>query len=67
MGRNFINNRLVVEGMLCRLGTWDRMFTTVVVLADSTGNLDWVVWVDSTIVRVHQHGAGASEDSVTGL
>ncbi len=53
--------------MLCRLGTWDRMFTTVVVLADSTGNLDWVVWVDSTIVRVHQHGAGASEDSVTGL
>ncbi len=26
-------------------------------LADATGNLDWVASIDSSIVRVHQHGA----------
>ncbi|MFE3001808.1 transposase [Nocardia sp. NPDC059246] len=94
VGRNFANNRLVVEGMLCRLrtslpwrdlpahfgpwqtvwkrhrryaadGTWDRVPTALVALADTTGDLDWVVWIDSTIVRVHQHAAGAVADSVT--
>ncbi|MGF0316475.1 IS5 family transposase [Nocardia fluminea] len=86
VGRNFSNNRLVVEGMLFRLrtgmpwrdlpevfgpwqtvwkrhrryaadGTWDRVLVALTALADATGNLDWVVSVDSTIVRVHQHGA----------
>lgn len=28
-------------------------------LADTTGDLDWVVAIDSTIVRAHQHAAGA--------
>ena len=27
--------------------------------ADAAGELDWLVAVDSTIVRVHQHGATA--------
>lgn len=95
-GRNFANNRLVVERMLYRLrnslpwrdlpdhfgtwqtmwkrhrryaadGTWDRVLTAVIALADTTGDLDWVVSVDSTIVRAHQHSAGARADSVTGL
>ncbi|WP_330230395.1 IS5 family transposase [Nocardia sp. NBC_00508] len=86
VGRNFANNRRVVEGMLYRLrtgipwrdlpevfgpwqtawkrhrryagdGTWDRVLTAMLALADATGNLDWVTSIDSTIVRVHQHGA----------
>ncbi|WP_407939523.1 IS5 family transposase [Nocardia terrae] len=95
VGRNFANNRLIVEGMLYRLrtslpwrdlpdhfgpwqtvwkrhrryaadGTWDRVLTALLALADTTGNLDWVVSVDSTIVRAHQHAAGAAADSVSG-
>ncbi|WP_433662552.1 IS5 family transposase [Nocardia sp. CA-128927] len=85
-GRNFANNRRVVEGMLYRLrtgipwrdlpeafgpwktiwkrhrryagdGTWDKVLTALLTLADATANLDWVISIDSTIVRVHQHGA----------
>lgn len=85
-GRNFQNNRLVVEGILYRLrtglpwrdlpthfgpwqtvwkrhrryagdGTWDRVMTALAAVADDGGNLDWAVSVDSTVVRVHQHGA----------
>jgi hypothetical protein len=29
-------------------------------MADAGGNLDWAVSVDSTVVRVHQHGANAA-------
>ncbi|MEU7607580.1 hypothetical protein [Streptomyces sp. NPDC041003] len=29
--------------------------------ADAEGDLDWVVAVDSTIVRAHQHAAGARQ------
>jgi hypothetical protein len=43
------------------------VLTALVALADTTGDLDWVVSVDSTIVRAHQHAAGAAADSVTGL
>ncbi|GAA5070091.1 hypothetical protein GCM10023318_61900 [Nocardia callitridis] len=91
VGRNFSNNRLVVEGMLFRLrtgvpwrdlpevfgpwqtvwkrhrryagdGTWDRVLVALTALADATGNLDWVVSVDSSIMRVHQHGANSARD-----
>ncbi|MGW4774837.1 hypothetical protein ACWEO2_43275 [Nocardia sp. NPDC004278] len=27
-------------------GTWDRVLTALVALADSTGDLDWVVSID---------------------
>jgi transposase len=40
-------------------GTWERVFTALLAQADADGDLDWVVAVDSTIVRVHQNGAGA--------
>ncbi|WP_423247742.1 IS5 family transposase [Streptomyces achmelvichensis] len=40
-------------------GTWERVFTALLAQADADGDLDWVVAVDSTIVRVHQHAAGA--------
>ncbi|WP_158711961.1 IS5 family transposase [Streptomyces virginiae] len=40
-------------------GTWSKVFTALLAQADAEGDLDWVVAVDSTIVRAHQHAAGA--------
>jgi transposase len=41
-------------------GTWDRILTALQAQADAAGELDWVVSVDSSISRVHQHGATAA-------
>ncbi len=38
-------------------GVWGRVLERVQAMADASGELDWVVSIDSTIVRVHQHGA----------
>ncbi|MFI0759986.1 IS5 family transposase [Streptomyces anulatus] len=40
-------------------GTWEKVFTALLAQADAEGDLDWVVAVDSTVVRAHQHAAGA--------
>lgn len=40
-------------------GTWERVFTALVARADADEDLSWAVSVDSTIVRAHQHAAGA--------
>ncbi|WP_460038297.1 IS5 family transposase [Streptomyces cavourensis] len=40
-------------------GTWERVFTALVAQADADEDLSWAVSVDSTIVRAHQHAAGA--------
>ncbi|MFE7444522.1 IS5 family transposase [Streptomyces chartreusis] len=40
-------------------GTWERMFTQLMAQADADEVLAWAVSVDSTIVRAHQHAAGA--------
>ena len=40
-------------------GTWDRVLTRLQAEADARGEIDWRVSVDSTSVRVHQHGATA--------
>lgn len=40
-------------------GTWDRILEHVVVKDDAVGNIEWVFSVDSSIVRAHQHAAGA--------
>lgn len=42
-----------------RDGTWQRLVTALQAEADEAGELDWLVGVDSTIVRTHQHAAGA--------
>ncbi|GGZ36476.1 DDE transposase [Streptomyces inusitatus] len=46
-------------------GTWDRVFAALLAQADAEGDagggLEWVVAVDSTIVRAHQHAAGARQ------
>jgi transposase len=43
-----------------RDGTWNRILTTLQAQADAAGELDWAVSVDSSISRVHQHGATAA-------
>lgn len=35
---------------------WARLLEKVQSLAHQSGDLDWVASIDSTIVRVHQHG-----------
>ena len=39
-------------------GTW-RMILAAVLAADADDDIDWTVSVDSTVVRTHQHAAGA--------
>jgi hypothetical protein len=43
-------------------GTWERLLQEVQAEADAAGEIDWDISVDSTIVRGHQHAAGARTD-----
>lgn len=40
-------------------GTWARIEQRLQADADAAGDLDWRAQVDATIVRAHQHAAGA--------
>ncbi|MGW8801151.1 IS5 family transposase [Streptomyces sp. NPDC055775] len=40
-------------------GTWERLLQQVQAEADAAGEIGWDISVDSTIVRAHQHAAGA--------
>jgi transposase len=40
-------------------GTWARIEQAVQRAADAAGELDWAVQADSSVVRAHQHAAGA--------
>ncbi|MCZ0982956.1 IS5 family transposase [Streptomyces diastatochromogenes] len=40
-------------------GTFDRMLRAAQARADAAGDIEWLVSVDSTVVRAHQHAAGA--------
>jgi len=40
-------------------GTWARLRARAQTDADASGELDWLVAVDSTVVRMHQHGVSA--------
>lgn len=42
-------------------GTWESVFNALLARADAEGDLDWIVAVDSTVVRAHQHAAGARQ------
>jgi transposase len=42
-------------------GTWERLLQQVQAAADATGEIDWDVSVDSTVMRAHQHAAGARQ------
>lgn len=40
-------------------GTWARVKQQVIARAEASGDVDWDAQVDSTVVRAHQHAAGA--------
>ena len=42
-----------------RDGTWERLLADVQMKSDAVGEVEWVVSVDSTVARAHQHAAGA--------
>ncbi|WP_433616712.1 IS5 family transposase [Dactylosporangium sp. CA-139114] len=42
-------------------GTWARIEQRLQADADAAGDLDWRAQVDATIVRAHQHAAGAAK------
>lgn len=44
-----------------RDGTWARLVSSLQAAADAGGRIRWDVSVDSTVVRAHQHAAGASK------
>jgi transposase len=48
----------------CLDGTWDRVPAALQAEADVRGKIDWKVSVDSTIARVHQHGATAARSQL---
>ncbi|MFF7082093.1 IS5 family transposase [Streptomyces lavendulae] len=40
-------------------GTFERMLQAAQAQADAAGDIEWLVSVDSTVVRAHQHASGA--------
>ena len=44
-------------------GTWEKLLAEVQKQSDAAGKLDWAVSIDSTIARVHQHGATLARDT----
>jgi transposase len=47
--------------------TWKRILTQLQVQADAEGLITWDVSVDSTVVRAHQHAAGARKKGLTSV
>ena len=51
----------------CRAGVWDRILCALQAEADARGAIDWDLhFVDATIVRAHQHAAGARRTGAVG-
>jgi transposase len=46
-------------------GTWARIEAALQADADAAGELDWNAHADSTVVRAHQHAAGARKGGST--
>jgi transposase len=43
-------------------GVWDRAFAALLAEGDAHGDLDWALhFIDGTVVRAHQHAAGAKK------
>ena len=44
----------------CQQGVWERVLAGLQAQADARGELDWLLhFIDSSIIRAHQHAAGA--------
>ena len=51
----------------CRAGVWDRILSALQAEADARGAIDGdLPFVDATIVRAHQHAAGARRTGAVG-
>lgn len=50
-----------------RDGTWDRILEQLLAKADAAGEIGWQLSIDSTISRVHQHGATLPREAVIDL
>ncbi len=49
-------------------GLWERLLSDLQQEADAAGELEWEVhYVDGTIVRAHQHAAGAKKGAQTSV
>lgn len=49
-----------------RQGVWDRVLAALQTQADGRGELDWLLHlVDGSVVRAHQHAAGARHQPAT--
>lgn len=46
-------------------GIWDRLLAHVQTMSDAVGEVIWEVSVDRTVVRAHQHAAGAAKRGAT--
>lgn len=46
-----------------KAGVWAGVLEQVQAMAHQNGDVDWVTSIDSTIVRVHQHGATLPRDT----
>ena len=49
-----------------RDGTWDRLLAHAQTKSDAVGEIEWEVSVDDTVIRAHQHAAGASRKPAKG-
>jgi transposase len=45
-----------------RDGTWDRLLAHAQTKSDAVGDVEWEVSVDDTVIRGHQHAAGARSE-----
>lgn len=50
-----VADRVETASSVQRGGTWDRIYAEILADADSAGQIDWALSVDSTINRAHQH------------
>jgi transposase len=50
-----------------RDGTWAAVVTALQAAADAAGRIGWDVSVDSTVVRAHQHAAGARKGGTSNV
>jgi transposase len=50
-----------------KAGIWDKVLAALQTQADAVGQIDWEVhYVDGSIVRAHQHAAGAKQNTADG-
>lgn len=73
-GRKRLDDRTVLNGIVWKFRTrvaWrdvpERMLQAAQAQADAAGDIDWLVSVDSTIVRAHHHAAGARKRGLRAL